>query len=113
MLSRGTVIKLDDDSFLLWTHGTIKSDELLGDRLNFFKNGSGIPAPLLVRRFQGHGSGDEIVKEILMLSKMNLNSGDSLYKILPVTLDFAKTIARMVKQQNRQVNTLYDFRYFM
>ena len=48
-----------------------------------------------------------------MLSKMNLNSGDSLYKVLPVTLDFAKTIARMVKQQNRQVNTLYDFRYFM
>lgn len=112
-LSRGTVIKLDDDSFLLWTHGTIKSDELLGDKLNYFKNGRGIPAPLLVRRFQGHGSGDEIVKEILMLSKMNLNSGDSLYKVLPVTLDFAKTIARMVKQQNRQVNTLYDFRYFM
>lgn len=112
-LPRGTVIQLDEESFLLWTHGTIKSNELLGDRFNYFKNGSGIPAPLLIRRFQGHGSGDELVREILMLTKMNLNSGDSLYKVLPITLDFAKVIARMVKQQDRQVNTLYDFRYFM
>lgn len=112
-LPRGTVIQLDDTSFLLWTHGTIKNNELLGDRRNYYKNSRGIPSPLLVRRFQGHGSGDELAKEILMLSKMNLNSGDSLYKVLPVTLDFANVIARMVKHQDHQTNTLYDFRDFM
>ena len=112
-LLRGTVIQLDENSFLLWTHGSVKSDELNGRCRNYFKGGRGIPAPLLIRRFQGNSSGDELAKEILMLTKMNLNSGDSLYKILPVTIDFAKTIARMIKQQDRQINALYDFRYFM
>lgn len=112
-LPRGSVIQLDNESFLLWTHGAIKSNELCGENLNYYKGGRGIPAPLLIRRYQGNGSGDDLAKEILMLSKMNLNSGDSMYKILPVTLDFAKTIARMVKQQDRQINNLYDFRFFM
>ncbi len=110
---RGTVMQIDNNSFLLWTHGSVKDDELNGAMKNYFKGGRGIPAPLLVRRFQGQSSGDELAREILMLSKMNLNSGDSLYKVLPVTIDFAKTIARMIKQQERQRNALYDFRYFM
>lgn len=48
-----------------------------------------------------------------MLTKMNWNSGDSLYKILPVTLDFAKVLARMSKQNAAIYNKAYDFRYFM
>lgn len=111
-IKRGTVIKLNSDSFLLWTHGCVIHEELKG-RLNYYKGGRGIPVPLIVKRFYGKATGDALVKEILMLSKMNWNSGDSLYKILPVTLDFAKVLSRMAKQEEAIYNQAYDFRYFM
>lgn len=111
-VKRGTVIHLNSDSFLLWTHGCIIHSELNGS-LNYYKGGRGIPAPLLIKRFYGKASGDVLAKELLMLSKMNWNSGDSLYKQLPVTLDFAKILSRMAKQDEAIYNQAYDFRYFM
>ena len=111
-VKRGLAVKLDRDSFLLWTHGCVIHPELSGT-YNYFKGSRGIPAPLLVRRFAGNASGDTLAKEILMLTKMNWNSGDSLYKTLPVTLDFAKVLARMSKQEEAIFDKAYDFRFFM
>ena len=111
-VKRGMAVKLDGDSFLLWTHGCVIHPELSGT-YNYFKGSRGIPAPLLVRRFAGNASGDTLAKEILMLTKMNWNSGDSLYKTLPVTLDFAKVLARMSKQDEAIFDKAYDFRFFM
>jgi hypothetical protein len=111
-VKRGLAVKLNRDSFLLWTHGCIIHPELAGNR-NYYKGARGIPAPLLVRRFAGNASGDILAKEILMLTKMNWNSGDSLYKTLPVTLDFAKVLARMSKQDEAIFDKSYDFRFFM
>lgn len=111
-VKRGLAVKLDQDSFLLWTHGCIIHPELAG-AMNYYKGGRGIPAPLLVRRFAGKASGDTLAKEILMLTKMNWNSGDSLYKTFPVTLDFAKVLARMSKQDEAIFDKAYDFRFFM
>ena len=112
-VQRGTVIPLDKDTFLIWTHGSVQHDELAGKNLNYYKNGRGIPAPLLVKRFMGKSSAQELVNEILMLTKMNWNSGDGLYKILPVTLDFAKALSRVAKQELVVYDRPYDFRYFM
>ena len=112
-IQRGTVIPLDKDTFLIWTHGSVQHDELAGKKLNYYKNGRGIPAPLLVKRFMGKSSALELVNEILMLTKMNWNSGDGLYKILPVTLDFAKALSRVAKQDLVIYDRPYDFRYFM
>ena len=112
-IHRGTVMPLDEDSFLLWTHGCVQHNDLSGSGYNYYKGGRGIPAPLLVKRYYGKASGDVLVNEILMLSKMNWNSGDSLYKQLPVTLDFAKILSRMSKQNEAIYNKPYDFRYFM
>ena len=111
-IKRGTVVQLNSSSFLLWSHGCIIHPALSGQQ-NYYKGGRGIPAPLLVTRHYGQGSGDVLAKEILMLTKMNWNSGDSLYKILPVTLDFAKILARMSKQDEAIYNKAYDFRFFM
>lgn len=111
-VKRGMAVRLDRDSFLLWTHGCVIHPELSGT-YNYFKGSRGIPAPLLVRRFCGNASGDTLAKEILMLTKMNWNSGDSLYKTLPVTLDFAKVLARMSKQDEAIFDKAYDFRFFM
>lgn len=111
-IKRGTIVQLSSDSFLLWTHGCIIHPDLAG-RLNYYKSGRGIPTPLFVTRHYGQAPGDILAREILMLTKMNWNSGDSLYKILPVTLDFAKVLARMSKQNEAIYNKAYDFRYFM
>ena len=111
-VKRGLAVKLDRDSFLLWTHGCVIHPELSGT-YNYYKGARGIPAPLLVRRYAGNASGDTLAKEILMLTKMNWNSGDSLYKTLPVTLDFAKVLARMSKQNEAVFDKAYDFRFFM
>ena len=111
-VKRGLAVKLDRDSFLLWTHGCVIHPELSGT-YNYYKGSRGIPAPLLVRRYTGNASGDTLAKEILMLTKMNWNSGDSLYKTLPVTLDFAKVLARMSKQNEAIFDKAYDFRFFM
>lgn len=46
-------------------------------------------------------------------TKMNWNSGDGLYKILPVTLDFAKALSRVAKQDLVVYDRPYNFRYFM
>lgn len=111
-VKRGTTIPVSTDCFLIWTHGCIIHNELKGS-LNYYKGGRGIPSPLLVKRFYGKATGDVLAKEILMLSKMNWNSGDSLYKHLPVTLDFAKVLSRMAKQNEAIYDKAYDFRYFM
>ena len=66
-----------------------------------------------MKRFMGKSSAEELVNEILMLTKMNWNSGDGLYKILPVTLDFAKTLSRVAKQDLVVYDRPYDFRYFI
>ena len=112
-IERGTTIKLSEDSFLLWTHGCVISQDLGNGKSNYYKGSRGIPIPVLVKRFYGKASGDTLVKEILMLTKMNWNSGDNLYKNMPVTLDFAKTLSRMSKQNEALYNKSYDFRYFM
>ena len=88
---------------MLWTHGSIINSELVQNK-NYYKGGRGIPSPLLIKRFLGQSSGDILAQEILMLTKMNWNSGDSLYKVLPVTLDFAKVLARMSKQNEAIYN---------
>ncbi len=111
-VKRGLTTKIDDDKLLIWTHGCIKDAELLGNR-SYYKGGRGIPAPILVKRYQGESSADLIVNEIMMLTKMNWNSGDSLYKNLPVTVDFSKIVAKMAKQNIALLNQSYDFRYFM
>ena len=72
-----------------------------------------IPAPLLVKRFMGKSTAAELVDEILMLTRMNWNSGDGFYKVLPVTLDFAKILSRVAKQDLVIYDKPYDFRYFM
>ena len=111
-MKRGTLIQLSNDQYILWSHGCVKDNELHnGKGYNYYKGGRGIP--IMIKRFYGKASGDVITKEIMMLTKMNWNSGDCLYKLLPVTLDFAKVLSRMSKQNEALYDRSYDFRYFM
>ena len=111
-IERGTVIQLDDYSFLLWTHGTVIHNEIENGRKNYYQGKRGIPAPLLIKRFRGQDSIETTVKEVLSLTKMNWNGGE-LYKTLPVTLDFSKKLSKMAKQTESLQAIPYDFRFFM
>ncbi|UCE68027.1 MAG: hypothetical protein JSU85_06035 [Candidatus Zixiibacteriota bacterium] len=106
---RGTFLQLGTREMLLWTQGNVKSILREG---NFYKEGKGIPSPLLIKRFGGHSSWDNICMEILGLTKMNWNN-DSLYDRLPVTLGYAKILARVVKRMPKLTRKPYNFKFFM
>lgn len=108
-IERGTVIQLDDFTFLLWTHGLIESQELNG---KYFQGKRGIPAPLLIKRFRGTDPIETVANDILKLTKMNWN-GAELYKTLPVTIDFSKRLSIMGKQLEELGTNAHDFRYFI
>lgn len=108
-IERGTIIQLDDFSFLLWTHGLVENREL--DK-PYYQGKRGIPSPLLIRRFQGTDPIEVVADDILKLTKMNWN-GAELYKTLPVTIDFSKRLSIMGKQLEELGNKAYDFRYFI
>ncbi len=105
---RGTILQLDD-SLLLWTQGDIV---LSKDGGHFYKEGRGIPGPIILNRYAGHGSWYESAYSILGLTKMNWNS-DSLYDRLPVTLEFAQKLARTIKRIPELEARPYQYRFFM
>jgi hypothetical protein len=108
-IDRGTIIQLDDFSFLLWTHGLVVNQELSG---KYYQGKRGIPTPLLIKRFRGTDSIETVANDILKLTKMNWNGGE-LYKTMPVTIDFSRRLSVMGKQLEELGNKAYDFRYFI
>ncbi len=108
-IERGTIIQLDDFSFLLWTHGLVQSPEF---EKPYYQGKRGIPVPVLITRFRGTDSIESVANDILKLTKMNWN-GAELYKSSPVTIDFSKKLSVMGKQAEELTNRAYDFRYFI
>lgn len=108
-IERGTIIQLDEFSFLLWTHGVVNSPEF---NKVYYQGKRGIPMPLLIKRFLGKDSIEVIASDILKFTKMNWN-GAELYKTLPVTIDFSKKLSVMGKQLEDLGTKPYDFRYFI
>lgn len=108
-INRGTIIQLDEFSFLLWTHGLVQSNEL---QKPYYQGKRGIPTPLLIKRFRGTDPIETVANDILKLTKMNWN-GAELYKTMPVTIDFSKRLSVMGKQLEELGNRAYDFRYFI
>lgn len=106
---RGTSLQLDGRTMLLWTQGNAPS--AVGGR-DFYKEGKGIPTPLMLRRYAGHGSWEPHCSAILGLTKMNWNN-DGLYDRLPVTMAYAQVLARVIKRMPTLNPQAYQFRYFM
>jgi hypothetical protein len=106
---RGTTLQLDGKTTLLWTQGNAPT--AVGGK-DFYKEGKGIPTPLMLRRCAGHGAWDPHCQSILGLTKMNWNN-DGLYDRLPVTLAYAHVLARVIKRMPQMNPQAYQFRYFM
>ena len=108
-VTRGSVVGLGPREALLWTHGNVSG---ISDRGSFFQGGRATPRPLRMIRHAGHGPWDDTASAALALSKMNWNN-DALYDTLPVTMSYAKTLARVVKRMPGLENAPFQFRFFM
>ena len=108
-VARGTTIGISPREAILWTHGDVQG---VSTRGSYFKGARSTPSPLRLVRHAGHGPWDDTVRAILGLTKMNWNN-DSLYDTLPVTMAYAKVLARVVKRMPSLTRTPYQFRFFM
>jgi SIR2-like domain len=106
---RGTVMKLDDFTALLWVHGATAA---VNPSLKYFQGKKRIPAPLTLRRHAGATPLDQLCAEILGLSKMNWNTFD-LYTKFPATLDSSGEIARIGSLLQLFGASSYDYRLFI
>ena len=106
---RGSYITLDGRSALLWTQGN--APLAVGGK-NYFKEGKGIPSPLLLTRHAGHGTWEDGCRSVLDLTKMNWNH-DGLYDKLPVTLSYSSILANIAKRMSTFSALPYQFRFFM
>lgn len=106
---RGTVMKLDDFTALLWVHGATTA---VNPNLKYFQGKRRIPAPLTIRRHAGVTPLNQLSAEILGLSKMNWNTFD-LYTKLPATLQSSSEIARIGSLLQRFGAGSYDYRLFI
>ena len=108
-VGRGTVLGLGPFDALLWTHGDVNG---ISDGKSYFQGARGTPRPIRMVRHAGHGPWDDTANAILGLSKMDWNN-DALYDSLPVTIGYAKVLARVIKRMSGLGTTPYQFRFFM
>jgi hypothetical protein len=106
---RGTTVKLDDNSALLWVHGVTSS---INPSRKYFQGKRRIPAPLHVRRHLGRADLEQVAQEILALSKMNWNTFN-LYTKVPATIQSSNEIARIGSLLERFGAESYDYRLFI
>ena len=107
-VDRGTLIPLGDRECLLWMHGDVKG---VVER-SYYQAGRSTPRPVRLVRHAGHGPWDEAARSALALANMDWNN-DALYDMLPVTMGYAKTLARVVKRMDGLGSAPYQFRFFM
>jgi hypothetical protein len=106
---RGSVVRLDDFTALLWVHGVTSA--ISGGR-RYYQGKRRIPAPLTIRRHCGQSDLRELAEEILGLSKMNWNTFD-LYTRLPATVQSSNEIARIGSLLQSFHPRAYDYRLFI
>jgi argonaute-like protein implicated in RNA metabolism and viral defense len=106
---RGTTVKLDDFTALIWVHG---STSAIDSQRRYFQGRRRIPAPILLRRYTGESDLNIVAQELLGLSKMNWNTFD-LYTKEPATIHSSKEIARIGSLLERFGSGSYDYRLFM
>jgi hypothetical protein len=106
---RGLCLPIGDEKALLYTHGAAPS---IRDRREYTQGGKGLPTPMRIVRHSGSSSLEVLGREILGLTKMNLNNGD-LYSHLPATIESANKIAAIGSLLSGKTNGIYDYRLFI
>jgi hypothetical protein len=107
-VNRGTLVPLGGKDALLWTSGNVRQ----ADGRNYYKEGTSVPSPIMLRCFAGSASWFELGQQVLALTKMNWNN-DALYDRLPTTMGYAQILARVLKRVDNLSSRSYPFRLFM
>ncbi|MGB6464494.1 MAG: hypothetical protein WBF38_09775, partial [Nitrosotalea sp.] len=100
---RGTLIKTDENSNLLYTSG-------FSPRIRTYA-GHRIPNPLRITHI-GDSSKPEIASEILGLTKLNWNT-TSFSTFLPITLSFANEVGKVLSELPEEKIVQDHYRFFM
>ena len=112
-IKRGTIIKIDRNTALIWTAGSLMDNDVMPGK-NYRNSKRGIGAPIVIKKFYGKASIEELSSDILRLTKMDFNSSDVLFSKFPVTLKYAKTFCRIIKNTgNINYDDLINFEYIM
>ena len=106
---RGFYLPIDEREVLVWTSGDAPSASA---SKHFYKEGKGIPRPVAMKRFAGHGDWSWPVQALLGLTKMNWNN-DSLYDRMPITLQYASKLAGTMKNMPVVSSRPYEVRLFI
>ena len=107
-VARGSLVPMSGKECLLWMHGDVEGIA----KRSYFQGGRSTPRPIRLVRHAGHGVWDDCARSALALAKMNWNN-DALYDPLPVTMSYAKVLARVVKRMTGLGSSPYQFRFFM
>lgn len=110
-VTRGTMAPLSGTETLLWVAGNAPAASE-SRYSNYYQGEKSIPTPLLLRRYAGRGPLELIATEALALSKMDWNN-DALYNPLPVTLSYARRLARTIAHVPALPRNVYPYRLFM
>lgn len=100
---RGSYISLGE-MHLLYTTGYISA-------LQAFPHGH-VPLPLKLTDHIGDSSIKDILRELMVLTKMNWNSAN-FGSLLPITLRFSSLVGDIMKEVPRNVDPLPQFKYYM
>lgn len=109
-VDRGIALPQDGKTFLLWTSGDVLG--IAPNGWHHYQEQRNIPTPLTIVRYRGQEDLISVASDVLKLSKMNWNNLQ-LYNYLPVTVTFAREMARIGEQIDNLSSIPYDFRYFM
>ncbi|WP_052744931.1 hypothetical protein [Micromonospora sp. HK10] len=100
---RGTTFALGDDSYLYAT-GYIPA-------LGYYPQGH-VPTPLLVADHVGDTPHDRLLREILLLTKMNWNSAEYA-EALPITLRFSRLVGAVLREVPADQEPATKYSYYM
>jgi len=100
---RGTVLQIEQERYL-YTTGYIPS-------LQAYPHGH-VPSPLRIVDHVGDTPLDEILREILILTKMNWNSAN-MDGLLPITLTFSQAVGDIMREVPDDVEPESKYIYYM
>jgi len=101
---RGTYVKFTDKNMLLYTEGFIPY-------LRTYP-GPKVPKPIEILEHHGDSPWNEILREILMLTKMNWNSADFACK-QPITIAFARNVGEILAELPPDRPIQHEYRFYM
>jgi hypothetical protein len=101
---RGTMVKLPDQSVLLYTFGYIP---YLG-----VYPGPRVPSPLEILEHHGSASMDRICSEIMALTKLNWNNAKFCTKA-PITIGFARRVGEILRNSPPGTKPAEKFKFYM